>query len=145
MVEDILKHILIQPQIPNEVEQRKNIHEENHHQCHSLVNRGLTMVVRGLTCQKEYPIHASSPHSHPFLNTSHFSFQKTPTFNSYLSLWSSSNPPGIVTVKSFFVLKVRGRDCLNHRNGHLNQFYFARAQKIFFNCLLSQPALLAKP
>ena len=63
---------------------KTNIHEENHHQCHPLAHREFTMSW-GLRCQKVYPIH-SSPHSHPLLNSSHSTVQKTPTLNSYSSL-----------------------------------------------------------
>lgn len=48
--------------------------------------QGVHNVVRGLGCQKVYPIHSSSPHSHPLLNSSHSSVQKTATLKSYSSL-----------------------------------------------------------
>lgn len=95
-------------------------------------------------CQKVYPIHSSSPHSHPLLNSSHSSVQKTATLKSYSSLKFQSSS-WHCNSKIIICPESKGKDCLNHRNGCLNQsFYFARAQKIFFNCL-SQPALLAKP
>lgn len=99
-----------------------------------------------LQCQKKYPIHPSSPHSHTLPNISYFPSQKIPILNSYLSLPSSDNPLGISTLKSFFVLKAREKDCripgAITSNNHFTLLGHKRSFSIvFFHNMPCQPSL----